>query len=126
MFKELEQKFHHTNLYTISHIVIVLNYSPKLYVTRAPSEVHYVWDAYLEMLYKRPGTCTVDEIYIFRAEVNEAAHLTIEAIKGIDIQVQNLHKVKIAPLGATKAGRTRILTYSKVQLIKPKELKPIK
>ena len=126
MFKELKQKFHHKNVYTISQMVSVLNNSPKVHVIRAPSEVHYDWDAYLDRLYKRPAAGTVNKNHIFRAEANQTAHLTMEAIKGVDIQVQNLNKGKITSTGATKAGRTRILKYGKVQVIEPKELKPIK
>ena len=47
-------------------------------------------------------------------------------IKGVDIKIQNLNKIKITSSGATKAGRTRILKYGKVEVIEPPGLKPIK
>ena len=126
MFKELKQKFHHKNVYTMSQMVSVLNYSPKVHVIRAHSELHYDWDAYLDRLYKRPAAGTVNKNHIFRADVNQPGQLRTESIKGVDMKVQNLSKIKITSTGATKAGRTRILKYGKVGVIEPPGLKPIK
>ena len=47
MFKELKQKFHHKNVYTMSQLVTVLDYSPLVHVIRAPRELHNDWDTYL-------------------------------------------------------------------------------
>ena len=41
-------------------------------------------------------------------------------------QKQDLNKLKPTSTGATKAGRTRILKYGKVEVIKATGLKPIK
>ena len=107
-------------------MVSVLNYSPKVHVIRAHSELHYDWDAYLDRLYKRPAAGTVNKNHIFRADVNQPGQLRTESIKGFDMKVQNLSKIKITSTGATKAGRTRILKYGKVEVIEPPGLKPIK
>ena len=42
------------------------------------------------------------------------------------MQKQNLNKLKPTSTGASKAGRTRILKYGKVEVIKAPGLKPIK
>ena len=61
IFKEIKQKFHHKNVYTMRQMVSVLNYLPKLHVIRAPRKVHYDWDASLDRLYKRPAAGTVNK-----------------------------------------------------------------
>ena len=44
----------------------------------------------------------------------------------MDVQKQDLNKLKPTSTGATKAGRTRILKYGKVEVIEATWLKPIK
>ena len=126
MFKELKQKFHHKNVYTMSQLVTILGWSPLVHVIRAPSELHYDWDTYFDRLYKRPATGTINKNHIFRADDSQYALLTTERVKGVDVQKQNLNKLKPTSTGATKAGRTRILKYGKVEVIKAPGLKPIK
>ena len=126
MFKELKQKFHHKNVYTMNQLVTVLDYSPLVHVIRAPRELHYDWDTYFDKLYKRPAAGTINKNHIFRADDSQCTQLTTERIKGVDVQTQNLNKLKPTSLGATKAGRTRILKYGKVEVIKAPGLKPIK
>ena len=126
MFKELKQKFHHKNVYTMSQLVTVLDYSPLVHVIRAPRELHNDWDAYFDRLYKRPAAGTINRNHIFRADDSQCGQLTTERIKGVDVQKQNLNKLKPTSTGASKAGRTRILKYGKVEVIKAPGLKPIK
>ena len=64
--------------------------------------------------------------HIFRADERQCAQLTTERIKGVDAKIKNLNKLKDTSTGAHKGGRTRILKYGKVELIKPPGLKPIK
>ena len=93
MFKELKQKFHHKNVYTMNQLVTVLDYSPLVHVIRAPRELHYDWDRYFDKLYKRPAAGTINKNHIFRADQSQLAVLTTESIKGVDIQKQNLNKI---------------------------------
>ena len=126
LFKELKQRFHHKNVYNMSQMVSVLNVSYKVHVIRATSKLHYDWDKYFERLYKRPAAGTINKNHIFRADESQRAQLTIERIKGVDAKMQNLNKLKDTSSGTHKGGRTRILKYVKVELIKPPGLKPIK
>ena len=66
MFKELKQKFHHKNVYTMGQLMDVLNYSPKVNAVRAPSEMHFDWGTYFDKLYKRPANGTVTKIIFFK------------------------------------------------------------
>ena len=126
LFKELKQRFHHKNFYNMSQMVSVLNVSYKVNVIRATSELHYDWDKYFDRLYKRPAAGMINKNHIFRADESQRAQLTTERIKGVDAKIQNLNKLKDTSTGAHKGGRTRILKYGKVELIKPPGLKPIK
>ena len=123
MFKELKQKFHHKNVYIMSQLI---NYLPKVNVIPAPSKLHLDWDKYLDRLYKRPAAGTINKNHIFREDQGQFSVLTTESIKGTDVQSQNLNKIKTMSIGASKAGRTRILKYGKVELIKAPGLKPMK
>ena len=107
-------------------MVSFLNVSPKVDVIRATSELYHDWDKYFDRLYKRPAAGTINKNHIFRADENQLAQLTTERIKGVDVKVQNLNKLKDTSSGGHKGGRTRILKYGKVDLIKPPGLKPIK
>ena len=126
MFKELKQKFSNKNVYTMGQLMGVLNYSPKVNAVRAPSEIHFDWGTYFDQLYRRPGNGTVTKNHIFQAEMSSLGHITTERIKGTDITVQNLNKLKSTSSGSIKVGRTRTLRHAKPSLITPPGLKPIK
>ena len=126
MFKELKQKFHHKNVYTMGQLMDVLNYSPKVNAVRAPSEMHFDWGTYFDKLYKRPANGTVTKNHIFQAEMSSLGHITTERIKGTDVTVQNLNVLKSTSTGSTKGGRTRTLRHAKPSCITPPGLKPIK
>ena len=126
MFKQLKHKFHHKNIYTMHQLMNALHYSPKVHAVRAPSEVHFDWDALFDKIYKRPAAGTVNKNHIFRAELSVKAHLITERIKGVDVVVQNLSKVKPTSKASTRAGRTRQVRYGKPQVIKATGIKPIK
>ena len=81
MFKELKHNFYHKNIYTMHQLMNALHYSPKVHAVRAPSEVHFDWDALFNKIYKRPAAGTVNKNHIFRAELSEKAHLITESIK---------------------------------------------
>ena len=101
----------------MSQLVTVLDYSPLVHVIRAPRELHNDWDAYFDRLYKRPAAGTINRNHIFRTDNSQCEQLTTECIKGVDVQKQNLNKLKPTSTGASKAGRTRILKYGKVEII---------
>ena len=85
MFKELKQKFHHKNVYTMSQLITVLDYLTLVHVIRAPRELHYDWDTYFDRLYKRPTAGTIDKNHIFWADDSQCAQLATERIKGVDV-----------------------------------------
>ena len=68
LFKESKQKFHHKNVYTMSQMISVLNFSYKVNVISATSELHYDWDRYFDRLYTRPAAGTIDKNRIFWAD----------------------------------------------------------
>ena len=84
--KELKQKFHHKNVYTMSQLVTVLDYSPLVHVICAPRELHNDWDTYFDRLYKRPATGTINKNHIFRTDDSQYALLPTERVKGVDVQ----------------------------------------
>ena len=101
-------------------------WSPLVHIICAPSKLHYDWDTYFDRLYKRPATGAINKNHIFRADNSQYALLTTERVKGVDVKKQNLNKLKPTSTGATKADRTKILKYGKVEVIKTPGLKPIK
>ena len=126
MFKELKQRFHHKNIYTMDQLMSVLNYSPKVNAIRAPSEFHLDWDSYFDKLYKRPAAGTVTCNHIFRADSGNLAQLATESVKNVDVQIQKLNKVKHNSTAGEKAARTRVLRHGTPQVITPPGVKPIK
>ena len=72
-----------------------------------------------------PATGTINKNHIFRADGSQYPLLTTEYMKIVDVKKQNLNKLKSTSMGATKAGRTRILKYGKGEGIKVPGPKPI-
>ena len=111
LFKELKQRFHQKNFYTMSQIVSVLNVSYRVNVVFATSELHYDWDRYFDRLYKRPAVGAINKNNVLRSDESQCAQLPIERIKGGDVKIQNLNKLEDMSTGAHKGGTTDFKTW---------------
>ena len=110
----------------MNQLISVCNILDSITPIRCLSNNFFDWDFYLDRIYKRPATGTVNKNHIFRSVQTKPGFLMTEVIKGEDVKEQNLIKLSKNTTGGQKSGRARIINGKKLKKEKRPGLREIK
>ena len=116
LFKQLERDFCHKNVYKMGQLMNICNISDTVTPVLCTIKDFFNWGKHLDMLYKRPGSVTVQLNHICMATDTKPRCLSTEVVKGVDSKLQNMTKLKKNETGGKNLQGVRSLKITKLKM----------